>query len=201
MNNGNVPAGLSSQRSNEYVYNSKQLSIKKGFSCSAAPFTPKDTKGIHGAGQTMTVIQWHYGNVWEVDKINWVNITQPYIFDHYIFDILGKTELPLQTQRNHLCFRQLLRICSRGPCPEQRRHAGDLGVTHYCRMDGVGSTSHTSWMRNLAWSVAHLSGLSALVKVPCGVIPFQALVLSTYSIMSSRLSTDGIFLEGIIAVD
>lgn len=90
------------------------------------------------------------------------------IFDHCMFDILGEAELPFQSEWNQLCFRQLLRICARVPCLEQRRHAGDLGVTHYCRIEGVGSTSHMSWMRNLMWrwSSLHRPGLSALIKSP-----------------------------------
>lgn len=145
-------------------------------------------------------MHWHCRNVGD-DKINqvrrpaiiswfWMNssswwvrsnacvgrVTQTYIFDHYIFDILGKAELPFQSERNWFCFRQLLRTCARVPCLEQRRLAGDLGVTHYCWNDGVGSTSHMSWMRNLMWrwSSLHRSGLFALIQVPCGVTPFQA---------------------------
>lgn len=107
------------------------------------------------------------------------SVTQTYIFEHYIFDILGEAEFPFQCERNRLCFRQLLRICARVPCLEQRRHAGDLGVTHYCWNDGVGSTSHMSWMRNLMWrwSSLHCSGLSALIQVPCWATPFQASLL------------------------
>lgn len=61
------------------------------------------------------------------------SVTQTYIFDHHIFDILGEAELPFQSERNRLCFRQLLRICARVPSLEQRRQTGDLGVTHDCR--------------------------------------------------------------------
>lgn len=79
-------------------------------------------------------------------------------------------------------FGQLLQTCSRVSCYwEQRRHAGDSGVTHYRRIVRVGSTSHTAWMRNLmrCSPALHYPGLSDLIQDPCCV---QVLACSAASI-------------------
>lgn len=91
-----------------------------------------------------------------------------------------------------------VRICARVPCLE--RHTGDSGVTHYCRNEEVGSTSHMSWMRNLMW---HWSSppFWALRSYPSPLLCHTIPGFSASSTMSSRLFTDGIFLEGIIAMD
>lgn len=51
--------------------------------------------------------------------------------------------------------------CSRVPCLEHRGHAGVSTLVHICRLDGLGRTSYTAWIRNLIrWGSALIAQLT-----------------------------------------
>lgn len=96
---------------------------------------------------------------------------------NYLTVVLSCSSL---TEPSGSCFQ-----CSRVSCCwEQKRHAGDSGVTHYRKTVRVGSTSHTAWMRNLmrCSPAFYWTGFSNLIQDPCCV---QVLVCSAASLNST----------------
>lgn len=51
---------------------------------------------------------------------------------------------------SHKTLGQQLRICSREPLARHSGHAGLLARPQQCRLDGLGRTSYTDWIRNLS---------------------------------------------------